>query len=131
MSHGEIRADPCHPTLRGDPPCTAERHARKAWRPDRRRVHGCPPPTSYNRVIDRLLLTPPFMHRLLLATALLAVATPAAASAQAPVIPYIESVGSAESRAVPDRAMVTLSVETTGATASGVATTNARLQRQV
>ena len=75
-------------------------------------------------------------HRLL-AGALLAAtsAAPAVTHAQAttaaPAIPFIESVGSAESRAVPDRAMVTLSVETTGATASGVATTNARVQRQV
>ncbi len=72
------------------------------------------------------------MHRSLLVGAVLAVAAPDAASGQAPVlVPYVESVGTAESRAVPDRAMVTLSVETTGTSAATVAATNARLQRQV
>lgn len=66
--------------------------------------------------------------------ALLCALTPAAARAQgtaSPPVPFIESVGTAESRAVPDRATLTLSVETRGALASGVAKDNARIQRQV
>src|SRR5688500_3307569 len=74
-------------------------------------------------------------RRILALAILYAAAAPGVALAQstnvAPAVPFIESVGSAESRAVPDRAMLMLSVETRGASASAVATANARVQRQV
>jgi hypothetical protein len=48
-----------------------------------------------------------------------------------PELPHIEAVGDGEVRVVPDRATVTLAVETKGATAAAVASQNARTQRQV
>ena len=61
-----------------------------------------------------------------------AAAMPVAVQAQATSAPpFVESAGTAESRAAPDRATVTLSVESRGPSAAAVAAANARIQRQV
>ena len=69
----------------------------------------------------------------MLALAFAAATMPAAAQGTnaSPGVPFIESTGSAESRATPDRATVTLSVETRGPSAASVASINARIQQRV
>lgn len=74
------------------------------------------------------------LHRALVPGVALLLAA-ASASAQganaAPGVAFIESTGSAESRAAPDRATVTLSVQTRGLSAASVAAANARIQQRV
>ena len=69
------------------------------------------------------------------AVLLLPLARPTLLSAQAPGSSadtrYVETLGTAESRIVPDRATLTLSVETRGAGAAAAASANARLQGAV
>jgi len=76
----------------------------------------------------------PIHHRTLaLGLTLLFAATSVAAQGTTapPGVAFIESTGSAESRAAPDRATVTLSVQTRGLSAASVAATNARIQQRV
>jgi uncharacterized protein YggE len=73
--------------------------------------------------------------RALVALLLLPLARPASLPAQAAGTsaggPYVETVGTAESRVVPDRATLTLTVETKGAGAGAAASANAALQSAV
>jgi uncharacterized protein len=77
----------------------------------------------------------PFSLMVLAAAAALASrqAAFAQAIARQPVseLPHIEAVGDGEVRVAPDRATITLAVETKGAAAATVASQNARIQRQV
>jgi uncharacterized protein len=48
-----------------------------------------------------------------------------------PVTPHVEAIGHGEARVAPDRATITLAVETKGPSAATVAAQNARVQRRV